>query len=672
MKKEYAFKNSYMGKGKEGLDDVEMELTDQEQLLSEDPLAQLNKNNLPTFSEGYLFKKFLTEHESGEASNESKLKLIKNSEQILNSSQNNSLFLENNICDNDNNNELKYLNRGCNGSSFSPAKKPITNKLSTAIKSSYAKNKPFDTELKLLSKEFRYLLSGKVDKAKQTQNLLQEILQAKKEQKSDSLAEAAAEAQIGKRLNFMQEAAEVDLNNNTENKEILLLHSHTKTENSEYENMDDTEIADLENDILQKVLEENFGFKKFFPGQLDTIKNILNYKSTLTILPPASGKSLCYQLPSLVFDGLTIVVCPLLASITEQLVNLPGCLSGASLTSFTNQFQKQEIMTAIAHKKIKILFITPERLALENFSELNQIEISLLCFDDAVCCSPLSQNFRSSYISILSLLPKLKPNSLLLLGNNITSITELSLTDLFQIPREQVVKSSKLAFPQSFKISVSKDENKLSHLVKLLRNANLKSSGTILIFCNLRKQVDKVTSFLNQNGLSASAYHAGKTEIERQMILNNFLNDKIKILVATAGFCNGIAKSDIRSVVLFDMPPSIDLFYQQLSRGGRDRKEAFVHVFLNDEDYFIQRNMIYLDNIDKENIRKFVESLFAQCYSNNRHHYNSHNNNNFNKIDNVHNNNNNNYLNSCSSLNTKNANNDSTTNLFQKSFIKFN
>lgn len=634
MKKDSSFKNTYMGKGKEGLDDdVEMELTDQEPLLSEDPLAQLNKNNLPTFSEGYLFQKLVLENESGEAANKNKQQKLRiNSEEILKSSENNLKRESNLISENNNLNE--HENKA--NFNFSPAKKPVTQKLSTALKSSYTKNKPLDTELKLLSKEFRYLLSGKLEKAKQTKDLLFEKQQAKKEQ-------------IEKKLDFLQEEQ-------LQQQQNLGLEKNESESDSEYEDMDETEIASLENDILQKVLEENFGFKNFHLGQLDTIKNILNYKSTLTILPPGAGKSLCYQLPSLVLDGLTIVVCPLLASITDQLTNLPGCLAGASLTAFTNQNQRQEIMSAITRKKIKILFITPERLALENFSELNETEISLICFDDAGCCSPLSQNFRSSYISILSLLPKLRPNALLLLGNNITNLIELSLADLFQIPREQVIKSSKLVFPLNFKVSVSKDENKLSNLVKLLRNSSVKSSGTILIFCNLRKQVDKVTSFLNQNGLSASAYHAGKSEIERQMIQNNFLNDKIKILVATAGFCNGIAKGDIRCVILFDMPPSIDLFYQQLSRGGRDRKEAFVHVFLNDEDYFIQRNMIYLDNIDKANIRKFVESLFAQCQS--KHHHIAYSNYS-NKLDDNQNQNQNNNLTSNNNINTNNINNDS-------------
>lgn len=604
IKKESStFKDNYMGKGKEGLDDLmELELIDQEQFLSDDPLAQLNKNNIPTFSEGYLYEKFISENKNYEDSNltnqinnyNPKLKI--NSEEIfktINQEEDSKVI---NSEWKDKNNDYNEIMKG-----FSPTKKAITNKLSTALKSSYKKNNPLNTELKLLSKEFRYLLSGKLDKAKQTQEILQEKIMAKNQ-----------ENQIEKKLNFFQ--SESNQLNQIENSQKNENNSNNE-EASEYENMNDDDIANLENDILQKVLEENFGFKNFLTGQLQTIKNILNYKATLTVLPPSSGKSLCYQLPSLVLDGLTIVVCPLLASITDQLTNLPGCLSGASLTTFTNQHQRSEIMSAIALKKIKILFITPERLALENFSEIDQIDISLICFDDAICCSPLSQNFRSSYISILTLLnSRLKPNSLLLLANNTTNLVEQSLMNLFKIPKENVVKK-KLSFPFNYKISVSKDENKLSNLVKMLRNSNLKSSGTILIFCNLRKQVDKVTSFLNQNGLSASAYHAGKSEIERQMIQNNFLNDKIKILVATVGFCNGIAKGDIRCVIMFDMPASVDMFYQLLSRGGRDRREAFIHVFLNDEDYFIQRNMIYFDNVDKDNIKKFVESLFALCAS---------------------------------------------------------
>lgn len=555
------YKNNYMGKGKNGLDDVEMEIEECQQEISDNPLYQLNKSNLPCFSEGYLFKKFISDEQSGDITKqEEKMEIDSN---------------------------IKNQNTNIQINQTSP-QKMLTNKLTTAIKTSMKKQIPFDTELKLLSKEFRYLLSGKHQEAKETQDLYKEKLLKKKE--------VEEQKDIEKRLDFHQDDAGV---HSCENEEGI-------------ENMDDQDIVSLENDILEKVLEENFGFKKFLPGQLETIKNVLNFKNSLTILSPGSGKSLCYQLPSLVVEGLTIVVCPLVASITDQLTNLPGCLSGASLTSFTNQNQRNEIFSAIRNKKIKILFITPERLALENFTELD--EISLICFDDCISASPLSQNFRSSYISIISMLNKIKPNSILLLGNNVTNLIENSLLELFNIDKQNVIKE-KLLFPKNFRVSVSKDDNKLTNLVKLLRSSNLKNIGSILIFCNLRKSVDKVTSFLNQNGLSASAYHAGKSEIERQLILTNFLNDKIKILVSTAGFCNGICKENIKYVILFEMPPSIDLFLQQLSRGGRDKTETSIHVFLNDEDYFIQRNMIYLDNIDKVCINKFVENIFSQCVS---------------------------------------------------------
>ncbi len=604
--KKDSFMNNYMGKGKEGLEDIEMELNDETNQLSEEPLAQLNKSNIPTFSEGYLYEKFILDNEENEEDKFIENKKLKiNSEQVLKSNENikNIHQIEHlekdqkspfDIFDNVFNENARIENKENEKKiSSSPCKKPITNKLTTAIKSSFKKNVHLDTELKLLSKEFRYLLSGKYEKAKEAKELLKEKIEHKKEQRP-----------IEKKLNFSEQEKLNDIDINT---------IENNLQESEYEDMDDKEILSLENDILLKVLEENFGYKHFLPGQLETIKNILNYKNTLTILPPSKGKSLCYQLPSLVLEGLTIVICPLLASITDQLTNLPGCLSAASLTTFTNQNQRQEIMRAILLKKIKILFITPERFALENFTELdNEVEISLICLDDAICCSPLSQNFRSSYITICSMMKNLRPNSILLLGNNITNLIEESLLDLFNITKDNVIRQ-KLSFESNYKISISKDENKLSNLVKLLRNSNLKSYGTILIFCNQRKSVDKVTSFLNQNGLSASAYHAGKSEIERQLIQTNFSNDKIKILISTSGFCNGISKKDIRLVVLFDIPPGIDLFYQLLSRGEKDGKDTHIHVFLSDEDYFIQRNMILNDNVDKSNIRKFVEIIFSQC-----------------------------------------------------------
>ena len=169
----------------------------------------------------------------------------------------------------------------------------------------------------------------------------------------------------------------------------------------------------------------------------------------------------------------------------------------------------------------------------------------------------------------------------------------------------------KITLPKNLRISVSKEDNKFSALVRMLRMPQYKNIGPTIIFCNLKKNVDKITSLLNQSGISASSYHSGKSDVERQMIQVNFMNDKTKIIVSTVAFAIGISKLDVRLVVLFDMPPSIELFLQQAGRGGRDKKETLVHTFLHDEDYFVQRNITYMDNIENLQIKKMMDYIYT-------------------------------------------------------------
>lgn len=593
----YKFQNSvgknvddkYLGRGKEGLETeliIEGEDTEIENLNSandniEQNLAifkgiQYNQNSIeesqiitakvPHFSEGFYINAI--------EETRSAMRSVQEDEDI-------NLIISNNHQQINHKNDISSIKLP------RPSNTPLrlmTNKLTSALKSSLKKKVPLDTELKILSKEFRFLLSGKKKEAEEYLQLIQ------KEKEN-----------VEKKLNF---------NDKEEDKMIIDEVPENFSENDENgDDLSESEVEKLENDILLKVLDENFGFQDFRPGQLETIKNILNNRNTLTILPPGAGKSLCFQLPSLVNEGLTIVISPLLALITDQITKLPPCLSGACLSSFTNPKQRNDIFDAIKNNKIKILFTTPERFSIENFSEVDQI--SMICFDEAACAAPLAPNFRSAYVSTVNIIKKLKPNVLLFLANNLTLLLEENLKTQYKI--DEVVKE-KISLAKNVRVYISKEDNKLASLIKLLRSVQYKNIGSTIIFCNTKKNVDKVTSYLNQNGMSASSYHSGKSEVERQMVQANFMTDKIKIIICTMAFSMGISKNDIRLVLLYDMPPNVEQFIQQVGRGGRDRKETFIHIFLNDEDYFIQRNMIYMENIDKSQIMKFLDH-FVQSVS---------------------------------------------------------
>ena len=465
---------------------------------------------------------------------------------------------------------------------ITPNKNVITTRLTTALKSSLRKCVPLDTELKFLSKEFRYLLSDKKEE-------IEKLNQIKEEE-------------LHKKLTYtpVKEEDKMDI---VEDDVV----SEAKNDNNAI--MSDEEISKLENDILLKVLEENFKHESFLDGQLQTIKSILNNKRTLTMIPPGCGKSLCFQLSSLVMEGLCIVVSPLISSITNNLVSLPQFLPGASLTSFTNHRQRDEIFAAIKEKKIKILFITPERFAVENFSDVE--EISLVCFEDAGCVCPFSHSFRSSYISCETTIKKLNPSSLLFLSNSIGKSMQEYIIKKFNI---ETVIDVPVKISDKLTITISKDENKLQSLVKMLRNQKFKSMGLTVVFSNTIKSVNQITSFLNQNGLSASSYHSGKDELERSIVQSNFLKDKIKILVCTSSFASCLNKKDVKLIIIFEIPTSIEMMIQQLGKScmNDNKKEVHCHMFLNDDDYFNQRKNILGENVDKTKLLKFIDYLYMQ------------------------------------------------------------
>ena len=542
------------GKGENGLEDIETLKNDQDEIInnSKGNILNIIEEKVPIFSEAYFKENNLNEEEKKD------ITPTKN--------------------DNINNNKI----------------------LTTALKSSLRKCAPLDTELKFLSKEFKYLLSD--NKLK-----IEKLNQIKEENKLNKKIEFSQNKNINDNNN----------NNNNNNNQIELIPESVE------EQITEEEIMKLENDILLKVLEENFNYKSFLPGQLECIKNILNNKYTICLMN--KGKKLIYQLSSLVLEGLTIVISPLISSITNNLTNLPDFLPGASLTSFTTNIQRKEIFDAIKQEKIKILFITPERFIIENVNFLKELKINFIVIEQACFACPFNSiNFRFTYIQLKNIINEIKPNSFLLLSNNIGKFYYEFLIDYFNI--EKTINISCNLYDNNY-INISKDENKFIALINLLKNQSFyKNNSSIVIFCNNVKMINKVAYYLNQNGFNASSYHSGKDELERQIIQNNFMKDKIKILVSTHAFSYCLTKKFIKLVVIFDIPYNLENFLNLLNKSLN--KEVYTHVFLNDEDYFFKRKNIYAENIDRSKIYKFIEYIF----NNKNFINNSDNNNNKNKI----------------------------------------
>ena len=545
------------GKGENGLEDIETLKNDQDEIIknSKGNILQIIEEKVPIFSEAY--------------------------------------FKDNNINNANNNDDIN--------NDITPTKNNTLNSnkiLTTALKSSLRKCAPLDTELKFLSKEFKYLLSD--NKLK-----IEKLNQIKEENK------------LNKKIEFSQNKNFNDNNNNNNQMNLI-----PESENIIEEQITEDEIMKLENDILLKVLEENFNYKSFLPGQLESIKNILNNKYTLCLM--SKGKKLIYQLSCLVLEGLTIVISPLISSITNNLTNLPDFLPGASLTSFTTNIQRKEIFDAIKQEKIKILFITPERFIIENINFLKELKINFIVIEQACFACPFNNiNFRFTFIQLKNFINEIKPNSFLLLSNNIGKFYYEFLIEYFNI--EKIVNISCDLNGNNF-INISKDENKFIALINLLKNKSFyKNNSSIVIFCNNVKMINKVAYYLNQNGFNASSYHSGKDELERQIIQNNFMKDKIKILVSTQAFSYCLTKKYVKLIIIFDIPFNLENFLNLMNKSLN--KEVYTHVFLNDEDYFFKRKNIYAENIDRSKIYKFIEYIF-----NNKNFVNYSENNNKNKI----------------------------------------
>lgn len=471
--------------------------------------------------------------------------------------------------------------------------------------------------------------------------------------------------------------------------------------------LSDTEVELLEDEILRKVLQDNFNYNSFKKGQLKTIKNLLNNKSTLTITKANSGKSLCYQLPSLVQDGITIYISSHPILIYKQLLSLPKCLSGTCLTPYTTNVQREEILEALALRKIKILFLTPERFCVEFFLSDIFREISLLIIDDsAFACVENSAScfsyYKSCFYSVVDIINRfLKDKSVPILlfsccidfkslgyikkmfaiedenvvdcfnkendsydiedeesnnknknenkdynqsnsninstnfndkcliqeeSNNNTKMEIENEHELTPTNNTNVIKiNSQQTLNNNLNCFIIKEENqnnnvnvKFTTLVKTLRHEISKQStpeakGSIIVICNFKKKIDEVTSYLNQNNLPCESYYPTKTKTEKKAILANFLNNKFKIIVSSYTIIYGLTKTDIRSIVFYDLPT--DLSYVPLisNKAGLDGYFSNIYFFLYDDDYFFNRSLLVCDNIDEKKCFRLLDYAFSLC-----------------------------------------------------------
>lgn len=369
--------------------------------------------------------------------------------------------------------------------------------------------------------------------------------------------------------------------------------------------------SDPNKENLTEVLIRGFGHDNFRSGQLEIITRILRGENTLALLPTGAGKSLTYQLPAMLISGLTIVISPLLALMADQMDSLPPSLPGGALRSDMDRNDMWETLTRLRAGKIKVLFVSPERLLNDNFiNDLQDVPggVSLACVDEAHCVSEWSHNFRPAYHRLGRILnDRVRAKTTLALTATATKKTELSLIRQLNIPNEGVLRNVRVR--DNLILSVMRVPEKLREktLVYMLKHDELLQTGSIIVYTATQRDSERVAAFLYNEGVKAKAYHAGQEPAQRRQTQAEFMGSRVRVVVATIAFGMGLDKSDVRAVINFSLPRSPEAYIQQAGRAGRDGAPAACITFLDTSDYLRSRSLTFSDGVDRPSIAKLLQ-----------------------------------------------------------------
>ncbi len=360
--------------------------------------------------------------------------------------------------------------------------------------------------------------------------------------------------------------------------------------------------------MLQQLLKEQFGFKSFGKGQEEVITKITNRESAIAIFPTGSGKSLCYQLPALTLPNLTLVVSPLLALIQDQLDFLHSKnISAVRIDSSLSREEEVEVMKGIKGNKHKILMISVERFKNERFRRfLKEIPISLLVVDEAHCISEWGHNFRPDYLKLPAYQKEFNIEQSLLLTATATPRVIEDMCKKFNISKENVNVTGFYRSNLNLQVLPVRQVDKNQILADMLSEKQEEAS---IIYVTLQKTAENVANFLSSKGIAATAYHAGLKNEMRETIQNRFMKSEINCVVATIAFGMGIDKSNIRNVIHYDLPKSIENYSQEIGRAGRDNQPANCVVLANRDNVNILENFVYGDTPEYEGIKKLLDII---------------------------------------------------------------
>lgn len=361
---------------------------------------------------------------------------------------------------------------------------------------------------------------------------------------------------------------------------------------------------------MHDTLQQVFGYPQFRQGQEAAVSAVLAGRSAAAIFPTGSGKSLCYQLSAVLLPHLTLVVSPLLALMQDQLDFLQRHgISAGSIDSTQSREQANDVMARARSGELKILMISVERLKNERFRNfLHSVSISLLVVDEAHCISEWGHNFRPDYLKLPDYQHQFNIPQALLLTATATPKVIADMQAKFAIAPADVITTGFYRPNLNLWVEPVSGADKRRRLAEWMgERANQPS----IVYVTLQKTAEQIAEHLNRHGIQAEAYHAGLPHDKREGIQRRFMGGQSNCIVATIAFGMGIDKSDIRNVVHFDLPKSIENYSQEIGRAGRDGQPSECLVLANRDSLNVLENFVYGDTPEQEGIRLVLEELLA-------------------------------------------------------------